>query len=252
MKKIIVAALVIALFASCGVPKPFQHTTYFQDSVTEAEKNIIASPTIISPGDRLSIDITAINKGAADAFNITTSSGTASTGYLVDSLGNIQLLQLGTIKASGLSTAALAADLQQRLTNYLKGPIVTVAIINFKVSVMGEVGNPGIIQVPDGHITILEAIVQSGDLTLFSKRQNILVIRQQDGKRQFANVDITSNHIFESPYFNLKQNDIVYVEPDKTKFINNDPKLERGLRNLGIATTLLSTVLLIINLVNRN
>lgn len=250
--KLLPAIAFLMLLASCGIPKQYQRAAYFQDSVTEAEKIINEVPTIIKPGDRLNINITAINKSAAEAFNVTGTAGASLSGYLVDSLGNIRLLQLGVIHAAGFTAAALQDHLQQQLSGYLKGPLVTVEITNFKVSVFGEVGNPGVIAVPDGKISIIEAIVQSGDLTLFSKRQNILIIRQQDGKREFGRVDITSNQIFESPFYYLRQNDIVYVEADKTKYISNNPRLDRDLRNLGIATGLLSTVFLLVNLFNRN
>ena len=239
----------VMLCSSCGVPKPFQHTTYFTDSITAAEKVVHDTPTLIRPGDRLDINITAINKEAAAAFMTPTS--TALSGYLVDSLGNIQLLQLGVLNVTGFSTNALADSLQKLVADYLKGPVVTVNIVNFRVRIFGEVSNPGVLEVPDGRITILDAIIQKGDLGLYAKRQNILVIREENGKREFGRVDITSNQIFNSPYYYLKQNDIVYVEPDKTKFISNNPALERDLRNLGIATGLLSTALLIINLTKR-
>ncbi|MBS1745671.1 MAG: polysaccharide biosynthesis/export family protein [Bacteroidetes bacterium] len=258
---LIFIVVAVMMFPSCGVPKAFQHVLYLQDSVTAAEKIVTNTSAIIEPGDRLNINISAINKTAAADFNMITSGGTsggsgstggASTlGYLVDSLGNIEMLQLGIVKAGGLTTAQLAANLQQQLEAYLKGAIVTVSISNFKVSVFGEVSRPGIISVPDGKLTILDALIQSGDISTFGRRDNILVVRETNGQRDFGRVDVNSNQVFLSPYYYLKQNDMIYVEADKTKFINNDPRLERSLRNLGIATTILSTVLLVINLVKR-
>lgn len=245
----------VIVFSSCGVPKTFQHVLYLQDSVTAAEKVVKNAPAIIEPGDRLNINITAINKTAAADFNMATAGGTggaggvSTQGYLVDTLGNIEMLQLGVVKAGGLTTAQLAANLQQQLDAYLKGSVVTVSISNFKVSVFGEVGRPGIISVPDGKLTILDALIQSGDISTFGRRDNILVVRETNGQREFGRVNVNSNQVFLSPYYYLKQNDMIYVEADKTKYINNDPRLERSLRNLGIATTILSTVLLVINLV---
>ncbi len=239
----------VIVFSSCGVPKTFQHVLYLQDSVTAAEKVVKNAPAIIEPGDRLNINITAINKTAADDFNMVSGGGTSTQGYLVDTSGNIEMLQLGVVKAGGLTTAQLAANLQQQLDAYLKGSVVTVSISNFKVSVFGEVGRPGIISVPDGKLTILDALIQSGDISTFGRRDNILVVRETNGQREFGRVNVNSNQVFLSPYYYLKQNDMIYVEADKTKYINNDPRLERSLRNLGIATTILSTVLLVINLV---
>lgn len=240
--------LFIGSLSSCGVPKNFQHAVYFKDGITDSERIVLQKPVVIMPGDRLNINITAINKEAADAFNIT---GSAVQGYLVDSSGNIQMLQLGAIAVAGLTTGQLQQQLQTALNDYIKGPVVNVNIANFKVMVMGEVGTPGILQAPDGKINIIQAITQSGDLTLYAKRDNILVIREQDGKREFGRVDITSNKIFMSPYYNLQQNDVVYVEPDKAKFVNNDVFLNRNVRYLGVAMTVLSAALLIVNIANR-
>lgn len=242
-----------ALFSACGVPKNAQNVIYFKDSVTEAEKTVVIKPTLIMRGDRLNINITAINKEAADAFNApqTGGAGAAGTqGYLVDSLGNIQLLQLGTLHVEGMTTARLRDTLQQQLVNYIKGPVVTVDIVNFKVNVMGEVGRPGTVTVADGKITILEAINQSGDLTQFSHGENILIIRETNGVREFGRVDITSHKLFTSPYYNLQQNDVVYVEPDNTKFIANDVVFNRNQRYLAVAMTVLSLGILIASIFN--
>lgn len=242
----------VAAFFSCGVPKNFQNAVYFKDNVTDSERLVLQKPVVIMPGDRLNINITAINKDAAEAFNITqTATAQGIQGYLVDAAGNIQMLQLGSIHAAGLAPAQLQQQLQKQLDDYIKGSVVTVNIANFKVMVMGEVGSPGTLQVPDGKINILQAITQSGDLTLYAKRDNILVIREQDGKREFGRVDISSNKIFTSPYYNLQQNDVIYVEPDKAKFINNDAFLNRNVRYLGLAMTVLSAALLIVNVINR-
>jgi polysaccharide export outer membrane protein len=236
---------------ACTSTKNFQKALYFRDSVTEAEKNIGANHVTIVPGDRLNISITAINKEAADAFNVSASTGSLSgstTGYLVDSLGNIQLLQLGGLHVAGLTVARLQDTLQQMLVNYLKGPVVAVAITNFKINMMGEIGSPGVLPVPDGNINILQAITQAGDLKADARRDNILVIREVNGKREFGRVDISSNHVFESPYFYLKQNDIVYIEPEKRKYVTSDVQTTRIMRNFGFAITVLSAVILLVNL----
>lgn len=252
MYKIFIAVVLFiqaVALVSCGVPKNLQNAVYFKDSVTEGQKIVVNKPAVIMPGDRLNINITATNKEAADAFNASQGGGTQGVqGYLVDSSGNILLLQLGELHVAGLTTAEVQQNLQTQLVNYIKGPVVTVDIVNFKVNVMGEVTSPGVINVPDGKINILQAINQSGDLTVFSKRDNILVIRETNGKREFGRVNISSNTIFTSPYYNLQQNDVVYVEPDKTKFINSDARMQRNLRNLAFITTLITTALLIVSI----
>ena len=253
-KPLTVFALIVPfvlLLTSCGVPKNFQNAVYLKDSVTDAQKVVVNKPVVIRPGDRLNINITAVNKEAAGAFNkvsVSSTPGENEEGYLVDSLGNIQLLQLGVMHVAGLTTPQLEQNLQQQLAAYIVGPVVNVNISNFKINVMGEVAKPGTLFVTDGKMNILEALTQSGDLTIFAKRDNILVIREQNGKREFGRVDISSNKIFESPYYNLQQNDFIYVEPDKTKFIANDFITNRNVRNLSIFVTLLSTTLLIVTL----
>jgi len=241
----------VVLFAACGVPKNAQNVIYFKDSVTEAEKTVLLKPTLIMPGDRLNINVTAINKEAAEAFNAPQTGGAGAAGaqgYLVDSLGNIQMLQLGRLHVEGMTTARLRDTLEQQLVNYIKGPVVTVDIVNFKVNVMGEVGEPGTVSVLNGKMTILEALTEAGDLTQFSRGEKILVIRETNGVREFGKVDITSNKLFNSPYYNLQQNDVIYVEPDDTKFIANDVMLNRNVRYLGITMTLLSLGILIVSI----
>lgn len=201
------------------------------------------------PGDRVSVNITAINKDAADQFNASQSALTPGmSGYLVDSAGNIVLLQLGKVHVGGLTPEQVQQNLQTQLEDYIKGSVVTVSIANFRINVLGEVTSPGILEVPEGKINILQAISKSGDLTLFAKRDSILVIRETNGKREFGRVDISSNQIFLSPYYNLQQNDVIYVEPDKTKFIANDYIMNRNMRNLGLAMTLVSFAILLVGI----
>lgn len=241
----------MVLFTACGVPKNYKHAVYLKDSVTEAQKTVLTRPILIMPGDRLVVNVTAINKEAAEAFNASQGSAAPGTaGYLVDSAGDILLLQLGKIHVAGLTTVQVQQNLQTQLEDYIKGSIVTVNIANFRINVMGEVGSPGILEVPEGKINILQALSKSGDLTLFARRDSILVIRETNGMREFGRVNISSNNIFLSPYYNLQQNDVIYVEPDKTKFIANDYIMNRNMRNLGLAMTLVSFALLIASIFN--
>ncbi|HVX51510.1 MAG TPA: polysaccharide biosynthesis/export family protein [Chitinophagaceae bacterium] len=249
---IIICCLCLIFSTGCVSRKAFEQALYFKDSVTESEKIIANNPVVIRPGDRLGISITAINKTAAEEFNSSGSTGsTATIGNMVDSAGNIQLLQLGTVRAAGLTAAQLQDTLQQRLSNYLVGPIVTVSIINFRINMMGEIGHAGVLEVPDGNINILQAITQAGDLKGDARRDNILIIREVNGKREFGRVDISSNHVFNSPYFYLHQNDIVYIEPDRKKYQGNDAEMTRVMRNYGFAVAVLSTVLIVVNLIKQ-
>lgn len=244
-----VLGLYCLFLTGCIPPRSIRHSTYFSDSVTAAEKQMLPNQIAIKPGDRLAINITAINKEAAQAFDVATTTTAGVSGYLVDSLGNVELLQLGIIHVAGMGTNQLKDSLQQQLSNYIKGALVTVSIINFQVNIMGEVGHPGVLNVPDGKMTILQAITASGDITQYGLRDNILVIRETNGKREFGRVDISTNRVFESPYYYLQQNDVVYVEPDKTKY--NDVLVNRSLRNVSIAASFISIILLILNLTKK-
>ena len=131
----------------------------------------------------------------------------------MDTNGEIDLPVIGTLKLSELTIEEAKAAIAQKLTPYLKDPVIIIRFMNFRFTVLGEVGSPSTLSVPGERITILEAIGQAGDLTPYSNRENIMVIREQDGKREFGYINIHSPEVFQSPYFYLQQNDIVYVEP---------------------------------------
>ena len=178
----------------------------------------------IQPDDALFILVKTLEPEASEAYNLfpTTNVSTLSnsgnptiTGYLVDSKGYIDFPVLGPIQVGGLTVDEAKALLIEKLKPHLVNPVVNIRFLNFRVSVLGEVGGPRTLTVPGERITILEAIGQAGDLTPYSNRKNILVIREQNGKRDFGYVNLHSPEVFDSPYFYLQQNDIVYVEPVK-------------------------------------
>lgn len=230
----------------------YKQVPYFQDLnrssiVQENIKNFAAYT--IQPGDILAIPISdAANKDAAEPFspNLNRLNGNimdANTsnpivGYLVDEKGNIQMPLLGTMKVQGYTLGELREQLLKVLTQYLKSPIVSIRITNFKISVMGDVLRPDIYTYQTDQVTITQALASAGDLNITAKRNSLLLIREVDGKRVFVPLDLTSKNLFESPYFYLKNNDILYIDPDRTKFANVD----RGYRNativLGVASVL--------------
>jgi len=137
--------------------------------------------------------------------------------YLVDADGNINFPVLGKLKVAGVTTQQLGDQITQQLTTYLVEPIVNVRLTNFKITVMGEVKLPGTYTVPNERITLIEALGLAGDLTIQAKRSPILLIREKNGKREFITVDLTNKALFNSPYYYLAQNDVLYVEPNKAK-----------------------------------
>ena len=171
-----------------------------------------------------------------------------TTGFQVDKNGKIDIPVLGEIHVAGLTRLQLAEEIKKRLEDgqYIKEPTVSVRIKGLKVSVMGEVGNPGVHEMAGDRITLLEALSMAGDLTPSAKRTNILALREEDGKRQTYKIDLTSGYdVLESPCYYLQQNDVVYVEPNKSINV----KGSSGLSYLGAGASVISVLASIISLI---
>lgn len=198
------------------------NNTEFVDEVQDLEP-------ILQKNDLLSISVSSLNPQASEYFNainISNSRGTTATsttsqavGYLVDQNGYIQFPILGSVKAAGLTKKALKENIQHELVSrkLLIDPAVDIRYLNYKVSVLGEVANPSVLTVPNEKLTLLEALGLAGDLTIYASRDNILLIREEEGKKVLRRIDLTTDELFTSPYYYLKTNDIIYVEPNKTK-----------------------------------
>lgn len=144
-------------------------------------------------------------------------SPTSPATYLINSEGFIDLPTLGKLKAAGLTVKEVKEEIATRVSKDLVNPSVNVRLINFKVSVLGEVMHPGAIQVENERINILEALAKVGDFTPYSDRRHVMVIREKNGVREFGELDLKDNKFFSSPYYYLQQNDIIYIEPTKGK-----------------------------------
>ena len=219
---------------------------------------------IIRKGDVLSIIVYSDNPLATQIYNqslITTSAitpsnssggsagGTAGStipgstpstpGYQVDENGNIRFQGIGLIHVEGLTKAQLKDTLDIRLSPFLQHPYSNIRFLNYKFTMLGEVTRPGLVSIPGERINLLEAIALAGDLTFYGRRDNVLVIRENNNKREFARLDLTKPDIMKSPYFYLQQNDIVIVEPNKRKVAANDVVTAR---NISLAATVVSTL----------
>lgn len=215
---------------------------------------------VIQKNDLLSITVSSINPEATTIFNNPNNANTQSStsagsttniaGYLVNQDGYIQFPVLGNIKAAGLSKKQLKDNITKGLSDgkLLIDPIVNIRYLNFKVTVIGEVGRPNVINVPNEKISLLEALGLAGDLTVYSRRDNVLVIREVDGAKTFQRINLNTNEIFTSPYYYLKSNDIVYVETNKNKVASTS----RGLVWIPVIFSALSTVVTIAWLINNN
>jgi polysaccharide export outer membrane protein len=160
----------------------------------------------------------------------------------VDAQGNIQFQGLGTLRIEGLTKQQLTDLLNSRLKEFLQNPYYSIRFLNYKVTLIGEVTREGVYQIPNERVNVLEAIGLAGGLTVYAKRQNVMVIRESNGKREFARLDLTSPDLFNSPYYFLKQNDMVVIEQTKNKLANTD---QTTARNISLASGVISTLLFV-------
>jgi polysaccharide export outer membrane protein len=210
---------VLVLLSSCASRKD---VVYFQDS--ENFETLVNDNTFISKfkvDDLVSINVSSLNPEASAPFNLFRGSSEGGfraeqIDYLVDQAGEIDFPVIGKLKIEGLSPDEVRLLLRDRLSDYLKDPIINIRLRNFTVTVLGEVLRPGVYPVNGEQITILEALGLAGDLTLRGVRNNVLVIRDFNGTKVYSRVDLTSKQITKSPVFYLTQNDIVYIEPNKS------------------------------------
>ncbi|MEO6314995.1 MAG: polysaccharide biosynthesis/export family protein [Chitinophagaceae bacterium] len=205
-------------------------TTYFYDIQNGIYQTAYNAPSpVIHKNDLLSIYVSSLNSDATMLFNApsipTTTSASANgatvqnVGYLVNEDGNIQFPVLGSIKAEGLTVKELNENLVDSLNikKLLVDPLITIRFLNFRVTVLGEVGHPTVITVPNEKISILEAIGLAGDLTIYGKRENVLLIREEEGKKIVRRINLNAPSTLTSAFYYLKSNDVVYIEPNRNK-----------------------------------
>jgi polysaccharide export outer membrane protein len=235
MKKILKSltlAVVLLGLVSCN-PETYKKINYLQDIHGDTSMSMkVNRGIIIQPQDQLSIIVTSRDPKMAVPFNLSvstfytgselSSSGGASqriTGYIVDNSGDINFPSLGQIHVAGLNRWELQELIKDKLADsgLLRDAVVTVEFLNFKISVLGEVTSPGTYTVTGDKITILQALALARDLTIYGQRDNVQVIREQNGQRQIFSLNLTSSDIFSSPGYYLQQNDVVYVTPSKVR-----------------------------------
>ena len=204
--------------------------TYF-NNISDTVLNATADglEPVIQKGDLLSISVSSLSPEVTAVFNSANTPSTTSylssntlaqaVGYLVSQEGYIDFPMLGRIKAIGLSKEALKEQITQQLTDkkLLFDPIVNVRYLNFHVTVLGEVNNPGLVTIPNEQVTVLEAIGMAGDLTIYGKRENVLLIRKENHQKIVRRLNLNSEALLTSPYYYLQSNDVIYVEPGKNK-----------------------------------
>lgn len=190
---------------------------------------------VIQRADILSINVYSDNVEATAIYNLPN-----STGYLVNDSGNIQMQGIGQLHVEGLTKAQVTDLLNSRLSKFLTNPYYSIRFLNYKITLLGELSREGVYTVANDKVSIFEAIGLAGGLTLYAKRENVMVIREFNGKREFGRLDLTNPEIFKSPYFFLKQNDLVVVEQTRSKLANSD---QTTVRNISLATSIISTLI---------
>jgi polysaccharide export outer membrane protein len=235
--KIFLFPAFIILLSSCVSQKQI---AYFQKDSNQSDTiNVIpAYVPKIQPGDILNIPVNSLNSAASSFFNpyqaspavtpdatqvgVSPLPSSSASGYLVDNTGSIDMPLIGTVKVAGLTTSEARDIIKERLKKYLKEPTVSIRFQNYKISVMGEVLRPAVYVIPNEKVTLPEAITMAGDLTIYGKRDNILIVRDNDGKKEFGRVNLNNREVFTSPYYYLHSGDLIYVEQGKAKAAQSD------------------------------
>jgi len=232
MKKLFALLFISTSFFACSK----RNLVYFSDMDPYRDYSVdvgMANEPRIQVDDLLSITVTSLNPESNMLFNVgvlmpsgdrnnTIVNSPINENYLVDKDGNINYPVVGLINLKGLTKQEAIQKMNGLLNEYVKDPIINIRFMNFKVTVIGEVQNPNSFVIPTEKITILEALGLAGDMTAYGKRENVMVIREKDGVRTATRLNLNEKNVLTSPYYYLQQNDIVYVEPYKTRSIQAD------------------------------
>ena len=245
----------LLLLSSCITNK---NTTYFQD-ISQSQKTVLQQSAkytelIIQIDDILSVSISTIdpqsvasvNQGVSTAIlGAANSTGAAQqvNGFLVDKNGEIQLSMIGSVKVAGLTTFEARELILKKALSYYKDPNVQVRFANFRVTVLGEVNRPATYTIPNEQVSVLDVLGLAGDLTIYGMRENVMVIRNNNGTKEFGRLNLNSSEIFNNPYFYLKQNDVVYIEPNRSKIAATDASRTRLIT---IGTSMLSAIIVLL------
>jgi len=254
MKQIFYVCIVALLFSACSTAK-YKQVTYFNDLIdsgTVVQRIENYNPLKIQKDDILAITVSSLNTEASAIFNMgntsstlgnVNSNSTSANGFTVNLNGEIQLPLIGSMKIAGLTTEEARLLIQKTLLNFLKEPVVSLRIVNFKISVLGDVVKPGVYPVNSERVSVIDALGFAGDLNITAIRKNVLLIREINGERKMVRLNLNSKELFNSPYFYLQNNDALYVQPGDAKYASVDTRY----RNISIGLSVLSIVLVVIS-----
>lgn len=257
MRFLFYTLIVSLFFASCRPQRAVYN--YLEDvKDTSFRRSVYIAESVIQKNDLLSINITSAsldpkvdllyNQQIFQGVGGMTGGGQIG-GYLVDVSGDIELPRIGKIHAEGLKKRELEAIIKSKLEGELNQPSVMVRFMNFRITVLGEVGNPGVLNIPTERLTILEAVGMAGGVSEFGQIKNVKILRENNGVRELGVLDLTSQNIFTSPYYQMQQNDVVLV--DQTRYKLRQVEQQRVTQQIGFVTGIISTVAIIVTLLTR-
>jgi len=259
--RIFFSGCVILLFAaaSCRTQKQVIYNYLQNVPDTTLVDSILFKLPVIQKGDLLSIRVYSLASGVdprVDAgYNLPEQSGGGggtgamnTQGLLVDEDGNIEYPQIGMIHAEGLSREQLASVIRKKLEGLLSQPSVVVRFLNYRITVLGEVGSPGSFNAPTERVNIFEALGMAGDITEYGLKNSVKIYRETNGERQIGTLDLTGKEVFNSPFYRLQQNDIVLVEQSRKKV--KEKERQDLAQQIGIASSIITAIALILNLIN--
>lgn len=252
--------LIAVGITSCSAPKNITYFKDIPDSVRQTEiQQATYSTPLIQSDDILQVTIQTLDPaatallnqstGAAPVGNNQTAAPAVSpvSGYLVDKDGYVVLPLIGKVMVQGKTTDSAREEIKTKAAAYYKDPVVNVRFANFKVTVLGEVNKPSTYVMPNEKVTLLDALGAAGDLTIYGKRENVLLIRNKEGKKEFVRFNLNQSNLFASPYFYLHQGDVVYVEPNKAKVASTD---FTQVKRISIMASVLSLLIVAVSRVN--
>ena len=264
MSRILPIIILFALASCAPTRSTLDEYMYFQKNLANIDSAVVTlKEPVIQKNDILSINISSasLNQEQTQVFNLMNNAGAQGgggaaqaglMGYLVDFDGNITLPIIGKVPAAGNTKEQLSESLKQRLAYYVKDPVINIRFVNFRVMLMGETAQKGWVTFNNERATIVDAVLGSGGVTETALRSNVLLIRQNtNGKMETHRLDLNDARIFQSPYYQLQQNDIVYVLPNESKLIQferqNSPFFRDMPVYMGLITSILAFVTLMIS-----
>ncbi len=252
MRSIITLLFAALFFTSCTTQKRAVYN-YLEDITdTTLKASVFIAEPIIQKNDLLSIQISSasLDPTVDGLYNMQMQQGGAQSqqmmGYLVDIYGKIEMPRIGELYVEGLTKNKLSELIKSKLVNLLTQPIITVRFLNYRITVLGEVGSPGVLTIPSERLTILEAIGMAGGVSEFGKIKQVKVLRENDGVRSMGTLDLTSKKIFESNYYQLQQNDVILVDQNQYKLMQTQQ--QRLTQQISFALTLITTTALLFNI----